>query len=981
MHLVTCWPLAGTPPCNPIPIPDTIPVPLIPLRLSAFTGKKVIPMRPLTALLACSTILIIAIGCSKSHTPVIPPVDDFSPPRVVDTTGHVVWGAWECAIDRDTLEVSVQPMRSVENHFDVTSFILPPSCHDCMRMTVIDVDLTQSLFSVRVMLRNPIGLTGYDVRGIFYLKGDQQLVSADNWTDLFDLPGDYARNPFQAFAKEAPGRAFGGGETHSATYRVLLPPGQMGIRFTVEASYPSNCPEPYEMKIIKGIGFLGSSSQYSETLEVAVRDWQSDISLVQLDMSSLGATLPLDLVNQAGIWKATVSNIWGAAPGWYTVWLQSRSAAGPWTYQPIDIEVKNLGGDRLPEILSLMHNWDASGNPNETLTKDNFKYEGRDLNYIIDDMGYGSTRLPYYNDIHREPLTTVPYFMNVLDNLEAHTSPPILYNLLSIGTNQLGETFPPTSFAYAPTASPIADAMESLYSEIGSTLSPSDKSAIASQTASLPADLQVMAAAILKAVSEGYQYREDAISGYSGEVKDILFENGTDWCYGSSIYFAVLEEAADFDYPSMYRAAGPVLQAIDGMRDAGLYYIPQDSSSWSWETPIGTVEIGGSGNDTFSDDEYLLILDPGGDDTYNCQAGANASLDNPFSICIDLAGNDTYNDQGNTNYSQGAGRLGVGVLWDVYGNDEYDNYRFCQGFGHWGVGVILDSGGNDQYDADGCSQGSGYMGIGIMVDEWGHDNYDCYQYSQGFGFVKGWGLACDIEGDDRWIANDTNIKYPGPQTDQHNTSMSQGQGFGLRWDYENTYQSGGQGILFDRAGDDEYSCGVFGQACAYWFGTGILADYGGTDTMHGIWYVQAGTAHYGTAVLLAKGVEDDSYTATMGVGVGGGHDFSNSFLLEEGGNDTYSSVAHSLGGGNECGVGFFVDYSGDDTYLTTHTGSMGNGYFSDGRNRGSWGLFFDLGGTDSYQSAKMDQGAGDNTNWTINDIGAAGDFPGGIILW
>ena len=103
--------------------------------------------------------------------------------------------------------------------------------------------------------------------------------------------------------------------------------------------------------------------------------------------------------------------------------------------------------------------------------------------------------------------------------------------------------------------------------------------------------------------------------------------------------------------------------------------------------------------------------------------------------------------------------------------------------------------------------------------------------------------------------------------------------------------------------------------------------------------------------------------------------------LDEGGNDTYNSVAHSLGGGNECGIGIVVDYAGDDNYLTTHSGSMGNGYFSDGRKRGSWGVFLDLGGTDTYTSEKQSQGCNNNSTWTINDIGAGGDFDTGIVIW
>jgi hypothetical protein len=61
--------------------------------------------------------------------------------------------------------------------------------------------------------------------------------------------------------------------------------------------------------------------------------------------------------------------------------------------------------------------------------------------------------------------------------------------------------------------------------------------------------------------------------------------------------------------------------------------------------------------------------------------------------------------------------------------------------------------------------------------------------------------------------------------------------------------------------------------------------------------------------------------------------------------------------------------------------SIGNGNWSDGRNRGSWGVFLDLAGTDSYMSEKAAQGCEDNSTWNINDIGAGGDSATGVVTW
>jgi hypothetical protein len=61
------------------------------------------------------------------------------------------------------------------------------------------------------------------------------------------------------------------------------------------------------------------------------------------------------------------------------------------------------------------------------------------------------------------------------------------------------------------------------------------------------------------------------------------------------------------------------------------------------------------------------------------------------------------------------------------------------------------------------------------------------------------------------------------------------------------------------------------------------------------------------------------------VGVGGAHDFSNSFLLDYNGDDTYDGSNYSIGGGNECGTGFCIDWNGTDTYNADSEPSLGLG--------------------------------------------------------
>jgi len=182
------------------------------------------------------------------------------------------------------------------------------------------------------------------------------------------------------------------------------------------------------------------------------------------------------------------------------------------------------------------------------------------------------------------------------------------------------------------------------------------------------------------------------------------------------------------------------------------------------------------GNNTYAND-YLLLVDAGGDDTYRNNAGGNM-IDVNFSpagsavpglrgtgpakgcqraipgltaldcvplvgVLLDLAGQDTYgvketpdHDTGCTNdpvvrrmMTGGAGFLGVSVLRDVGGTaDVYTGKTGSLGAGHvFGVGLLSDDGGNDTYSAVRNSQGFALVGgFGLLHDEGGADSYGYY---------------------------------------------------------------------------------------------------------------------------------------------------------------------------------------------------------------------------------------------------------------
>jgi hypothetical protein len=367
------------------------------------------------------------------------------------------------------------------------------------------------------------------------------------------------------------------------------------------------------------------------------------------------------------------------------------------------------------------------------------------------------------------------------------------------------------------------------------------------------------------------------------------------------------------------------------------------------KTGKGLIVVGSSGDDVY---EYfvppLMIIDGGGNDQYRFGGYPDGY---PLSVIIDFAGDDQYISTDSTLPGIGGAVLGMSVLVDLSGNDRYGGVNVTQGSAIFGVGVVQDASGDDVYSARRFSQGAAAFGVGILTDSAGTDSLFCLQKSQGYGYTRGCGLLVNLEGNDKYVADDSNIVNPSSQTTDHNSSYAQGFGFGKRADFIDGHSwAGGVGILCDISGDDSYSAGLFAQGCGAWHALGMLLDGSGNDTYSGVWYVQGSGAHYGVG-YLDDFAGHDKYTASHNMAVGAGHDFSIGYLNERAGNDTYTVPNLSLGGGNDAGIGIFHDHGGDDVYNTKGGTTLGRANATTTGVRQflhCFGLFVDGGGRDTY---------------------------------
>jgi hypothetical protein len=224
--------------------------------------------------------------------------------------------------------------------------------------------------------------------------------------------------------------------------------------------------------------------------------------------------------------------------------------------------------------------------------------------------------------------------------------------------------------------------------------------------------------------------------------------------------------------PQVWQRTVELQLALDGLLATPAACGTTDLDIW----PVLRFDGSTCGDNTYAND-YLLVVDAGGDDTYRNNAGGNM-IDLNFSpsgsavpglrgtgpakgcqraipgltaldcvplvgVVLDLAGQDTYgvketpdHDTGCTHdpvvrrmMTGGAGFLGVSVLRDAGGTaDTYTGKTGSLGTGHvFGVGLLSDDGGNDTYSAVRNSQGFALVGgFGLLHDEAGADSYGYY---------------------------------------------------------------------------------------------------------------------------------------------------------------------------------------------------------------------------------------------------------------
>lgn len=215
-------------------------------------------------------------------------------------------------------------------------------------------------------------------------------------------------------------------------------------------------------------------------------------------------------------------------------------------------------------------------------------------------------------------------------------------------------------------------------------------------------------------------------------------------------------------------------------------------------------------------------------------------------MLVDRAGDDAYvaNDsvldfvsaqstEHNSNMSQGVGNGrrgdyvdghsqagGIGVLYDLSGNDSYTCGIFGQGAGYWmGVGMLLDGAGADRYKGQWYVQGAAaHYAVGYLEDESGNDIYEApLNMAMGAGHDFSFGALIDRVGDDQYSAP--------------NLSLGAGNANGIGWllDGSGADRYTSSGITLGSAAEAPRSSLRIRALCL-----GVFMDLGGDDVYPGV---------------------------------------------------------------------------------------------------------------------------------------------------
>jgi len=298
-------------------------------------------------------------------------------------SNRTLWGIYSISFDIAEGLVEVRPLRAADAHYEITDWLLPPECYDCLAISINSFDPVNRIIDVDAALKNPTGLTAYDVRGILYTNDyGHELRNADALTGLWDIPGGEDINPFMAFAKSESNREFIPAAKHTENYLVYIPdpPHWNDIIFAVDVSWPGNCKEPYGIENFLQAGVLYDYSTAAVEIQIDVFDWQDDVTEVSIYAPELtGEPFSSFTFTGGNTWSTELVNTNAVEAGEYQYLIAAQSSIQDVNtlYKYCTIEITEYTGS--PDSADVTPPW-LNFTPRDIAVQGDYAYVASDVN-------------------------------------------------------------------------------------------------------------------------------------------------------------------------------------------------------------------------------------------------------------------------------------------------------------------------------------------------------------------------------------------------------------------------------------------------------------------------------------------------------------------------------------------------------------------------------------------------------------------------
>ncbi|MFH1676199.1 MAG: TlpA disulfide reductase family protein [bacterium] len=183
--------------------------------------------------------VLFFLGCSGNNTAITPQNPNLST-QFATQQNHQIWGAFDVAFNPETQNAEIVWRRDLEMHLNVTGFVTPPKCSDCIKITGSLYQPGYATWWVELLFKNPTKKTGYDVRACLTNLGKKILVNPDGVTQIWGMP-----MPFKVIGK-LDDRTFPPKTTVGQSFKFYFPGDTTweNVSFLIDTSWPSYVDEP-----------------------------------------------------------------------------------------------------------------------------------------------------------------------------------------------------------------------------------------------------------------------------------------------------------------------------------------------------------------------------------------------------------------------------------------------------------------------------------------------------------------------------------------------------------------------------------------------------------------------------------------------------------------------------------------------------------------------------------------------------------------